>query len=1105
MADKIASWLAELGLGKYVGLFAENEITFDALPHLTESDLRELGLPMGPRKILASGIAELTAPASPSDDAGAASSAQWHGEAERRQLTVMFCDLVGSTALSGRLDPEELRLVIQAYQNAVAGEAARFEGHVAKFMGDGVLVYFGWPRAHEDDAERAVRAALSILQAISGLESPDGAALAARIGIATGLVVVGDLVGDGASQEEAVIGETPNLAARLQALAEPGTVVIAAATRQLLGGLFELSDLGPQHLKGIAKPTTAFSVLGARAVASRFDARPAKSEAPMVGREQELALLKERWRLAKAGEGQMVLLIGEPGIGKSRITQGTIDAIESEPHYRILYQCSPYHGDSALYPAIQQLTWAAKIAPGDEAECKLDKLSDLVRQAGAEERRIVPLLAFLLEIEADARYGPLDLTPEQQRSRTLTALIELLIGLARNRPVLFILEDAHWSDPTTIELVEQCLDRAAAAAVLLLVTARPSFDHGFGGHPIVTRLTLNRLGRDQISAIVSRLSGDRPLPEGLLGEIAVKTDGVPLFVEELTKAVLESGVTGIPASLHDSLMSRLDRIPDVKEVAQIAAAIGRSFDYRLLMAIADRPEAELMSCLEKLTEAELVFRRGRPPEANYTFKHALVRDAAYESLLKSRRQNLHGKIVEALNAVFPETVEAQPELLAHHYTQAGDPLAAAEKWLLAGDRSARRAANREAIAQLRRGLDLVGTIDAGPTRWRLELDLLMTLGGCLRTSKGWIDEETVETVVQARRLDDALGGTAYRGPIGLGEYTIHLLRGELDRAVEHARDLLRLAGKEGSNVAPFVGHRGAGATLAHMGRFEEAREHLEAGLACYDPSVEQRMVHKVGYYSGVTLHAYLAHTLWHLGYADQSRQSLERAIALPNQLRHPPSQAFAWFQATFHNSPLLRDETAALRENIARFRALAREGGFATWSAFVDSQHAGLAIADGDRTAGVETVLRNLDWWRDNAGMLVLPALCEVLARAHAVAGRMSDALSSIDTALDFSSRSGERVHLAELYRRKGELLGAAATRDSGLMEASYEKALEIAREQSSRSSELRAATSLARLWADQGEGRKALDLLAPIYDWFTEGFDTADLKDAKALLSDLS
>ena len=1106
MTDGIGGWLDGLGLGKYSSVFVENEIDLEALPYVTDEALEKIGVALGARlKILAAIAVRPPSSIVGSVDEGQQAAGPTSGRsAERRRLTVMFCDLVGSTALSASLDPEEMGVVIQAYQNAVAGEATRFEGHVAKYMGDGVLVYFGWPRAQEDAAERAVRSALYIIQALAGLKTPKGESLAARIGISTGLVVVGDLIGEGASQEEAVVGETPNLAARLQALATPGQVVISETTRMLLGEHFELADLGAQHLKGIAAPTTVFSVLGTRALESRFDARTAKDDLPMVGREQELSLLLERWRQAKAGEGQMVLLVGEAGIGKSRLTRSAIDAIAKEPHFRIIYQCSPYHGDSALYPAIQQLNRAAKFARDDDSERKLDKLEGLISQAGANVQDIAPLLALLLGIESEPRYGNLDLSPEQQRTRTLNALTDQLTGLAYQRPVLFILEDAHWSDPTTLELIELCLDRAVSAKVLLLITARPSFDYDFGGHPIVTRLTLNRLSREQIAAIVRRLSGGKPLPEKLLDEIAVKTDGVPLFVEELTKAVLESGVTGIPATLHDSLMSRLDRVPDVKEVAQIAAAVGRTFDYKLLMAIADRPEADLLSCLGKLTETGLVFCRGRPPESTYTFKHALVRDAAYESLLKSRRKELHRKIVDSLEAVFSETAEAQPELLAHHYAEAGDWLAASEKWFFAGDRSARRAAIREAIAQLKRGLGLVEKVESRPVGQRLELDLLVTLGGCLRTLKGWTDLETVETVTRARRLCDLTDDKSYRGVIGIGEYTIHLLRGELAKAVECGRDLLRLAEEEDSGVAPYVGHRVTGATLVHMGRFDEACRHLEAGLAHYDPSTEKETVHKIGYYSGVTLHSYLGHALWHKGFPDQSLKCLERSISFTEELRHPPSQAFALFQAAFHHSQLMRNDGVALREIIGRFQALAQVGGFAAWSSFVDSQQACIAIEADDKTAGFETVLRNLEWWRSNAGVLVLPTFYEMLARVQIGLGRKDDALSSIDAAIDLSNRFGEQVFRAELYRCRGDLLTGNGCDTSETQEACFEKALAIAQDQSSRAMELRAATSLARLWADQGESRKAQDLLAPLYGWFTEGFDTPDLISARALLDEL-
>ena len=1105
MAENIDNWLEQLGLGKYAPVFVENEIDLDTLPYVTDEALDKIGVALGARlKILAAIAAQSPEDLVQDAEAGYQPESTSHPRnAERRQLTVMFCDLVGSTALSGSLDPEELRAVILAYQNAVVGEATRFEGHVARFMGDGVLFYFGWPRAHEDDAERAVRAALSMMQALSGLKDPNGETLAARIGIATGLVVVGDLIGEGASQEEAVVGETPNLAARLQGVATPGQVVISETTRGLLGEFFDLANLGEQDLKGIAAPTAAFSVLGARALESRYDARTAEAASPMVGREQELELLMERWRQAKAGEGQMVLLTGEAGIGKSRITRVAIDVIASEPHFRINYQCSPYHGDSALYPAIQQLSRAANFEPDDDSDCKLDKLETLLGRAAADYRVMASLLAQMLGIESEARYGNLDLSPQQQRNRTLNALADQLIGLASQKPVLFILEDAHWIDPTTLELIELCLDRAASAPVFILITARPTFDYGFGGHPIVTRLALNRLGRDQIIAIVNRLSGGKPLPGELLDEIVVKTDGVPLFVEELTKAVLDSGVTGIPASLHDSLLARLDRIPDVKEVAQIAAAIGRGFDYELLLAIADRSEAELVSCLEKLTEAEIIFCRGRPPEASYTFKHALVRDAAYDSVLKSRRRELHGNIADVLETKFPATAEDQPELLAHHYTEAGLVLAASEKWLKAGDRSARRAANREAIAQLRRGLDLLSEVEEGPGRWRLELELLMTLSGCLRTLKGWSDEETVETVFRARRLSDQMDDSPYRGAIGLGEYTIYLLRGELDNAVECGRELLRLAEMDHSEVERHIGHRAAGTTLFHMGRFEEGYRHLEAGLAVYDPATEEQIVHKIGYFSGVTFHSYLAHSLWHFGFPDKSLKCLEHSISLTQKLQHPPSQAFALFQASFHYDPSMRNDVKALRHVNESFLTLAEQGGFDTWSAFVNSQQACLATETGDIAGAPEKVLQNLEWWKSSAGVLVVPYFYEMLARTQEGLGRMKDALRSIDTAIEWSDRFGEQCLIAELYRHKGELLGGSGSYEAQV--TCFEKALAIARDQSSRALELRAATSLARLWAEEGDRQKAHDLLGPLYGWFSEGFDTVDLKRAKVLLDELA
>jgi class 3 adenylate cyclase len=635
----IGDWLRGLGLDRYAAAFRDAELDVATLAELTEDDLRELGLPLGPRKQVLKAIAVLREPPRETPvPAPAALPAAPATEAERRQLTVMFVDLAGSTALSARLDPEEMQGIIRAYQNAVAGEIARVEGHVAKFMGDGVLAYFGWPRAHEDEAERAARAGLAIAAAVARLAG-GGVPLACRVGIATGLVVVGDLIGEGAAQERAVVGDTPNLAARLQEAARPGQVVVAEATRRLLGGAFETADLGPLALKGLAEPAAAFRVTAERALESRFAARaaadPQGPDAPMIGRNAELGMMRDRWAAACAGQGQLVLLSGEAGIGKSRIAQGLIDAIP-DAHARIVWQCSPYHAETTLHPAVQQVARAAGFAPGDDEAARRARLDALMARDGVGGEAAA-LIAALMGLGA-----PPPMSPAQARARTLDALIGWLEAMARRGPVLWVLEDAHWIDPTTLELLDLALERIARARVLALVTARPTFQHGFGGHPIVTRLSLNRLGHEAVAAIVARITAGKSLPPALMEEIAARTDGVPLYVEEMTKAVLESGALretadawaldgpldrlAIPTSLHDSLMARLDRLQPVKEVAQTAAVIGRAFDHATLAALSPLPEAALAEALDRLVAAELVFRRGAAPEASYLFKHELVRD-----------------------------------------------------------------------------------------------------------------------------------------------------------------------------------------------------------------------------------------------------------------------------------------------------------------------------------------------------------------------------------------------------------------------------------------------------------------------------------------------
>ena len=1065
----------------------------------------------------------LQSPAPPLAQAPPPSAPSPPPEAERRQLTVLFCDLVDSTALASALDPEDLREVVQAYQEVCAKVIARFEGHIAQYLGDGLLVYFGYPRAHEDDAQRAARAGLGMLEALeqrnTRLTQERGVQLAVRLGIHTGLVVVGE-VGGGTRQEQLALGETPNLAARLQGIAAPNTLVISAATFQLLGGFFACQPLGTPLLKGLAQPLALYRVLYESMARSRLEAVGSTGWTPLVGREQEVTVLRERWAQVKDGRGQVVLLSGEAGIGKSRLVQVLQDHVAAEPQAWLMpCQCSPYHQHTALYPLIDLLERVALRFDREESpQQKVGKLEGFLVQYGLPLAEAVPLLAAVLSLPLPADYAPLAESSEQQKQRTLQTFLTLLGRLAAQQPLLFVMEDLHWADPTTLDLLSLFVAQGPTARILALWTFRPDFTPPWTGRTHLTQVTLPRLPRHEATEMTGRVAHGKALPAEVVEQVVAKTDGVPLFVEELTKMVLESGLlqerddrydlTGplpplaIPTTLHDSLMARLDRLAAVKGLAQLGATLGREFAYALLQAVSPWDESTLRWGLHQLVDAELLYQQGLPPQATYRFKHALIQDAAYQSLLRSTRQQYHHRIAQVLEARFPDLCETQPELLAHHYTEAGVMAQAIPYWQQAGQRALQRSANVEAIEHLTRGLDLLKTLPESPEHAQRELDLQVALGPALMAVKGQGAPDVAHAYARARELCQQLGDTPQLFAVLRGLVPYYLTRGQVQESHQLAAQLLRLAEAQADPAPRMLAHFMLGQVVFYRGEPAMAQTHHAQALALSTSQEVQALAHRYGLDLGVGAHSWLAWALWQLGAPTQALRHSQAARTLAHKGSHAVSLVFALLWAAFVH--LCRREVSAVHELAMAAITLATEQGFMQRVAHATVLHGWALASQGQSDVGRAAIRQGLTASLATGSLLLQPYGLGLLAETYKAGGHPDEGLAVLAEAQTVMAVTGVQWYAAELSRLKGALLLRQAVPDVPQAEACFQQALAVARRQQAKSWELRAALSLARLRQQQGQRDEARELLAPIYGWFTEGFDTADLQEAKALLEEL-
>jgi class 3 adenylate cyclase/predicted ATPase len=1102
----IAEWLKAQQLEQFLPVFQEAQVDFETLQVLTEADLKELGLPFGPRKRILSALAERKASAAnvavavePAPDAS-----------ERRQLTAMFCDLVGFTDLATTLDPEVLQKVIQIYEEACVECVNHFGGFVFQRLGDGIVAFFGFPQAHEDEAERAIRAGLLIIERMERLEAPEVKRLQVRIGLANGLVVV-------SWKDNSAVGETMNMAARLQGVAEPGSIVISDQVRRLASGAFQYVDLGYRTLKGIPQPARLFQVAGIRSVATRFEAATGERLTPLVGRTEEIQFLLERWSAARAGVGQVVMISGEPGIGKSRVLSTLLRRLDQTETTPLLYQCAPFHVNSAFYPLISSLERMLELERDEPAASKLNKLEAMVVRRYGRPSEDVHYLAAILSIPPAERAPQPQLGPKRLKEETVRALVDLAEATARAQPVLMLFEDIHWADPTTLEVLDMLIQRIESIPLLLVLSFRPEFEARWKTGDHIGAITLGRLSPEQSISLVDRIADGKALPRDLLEQIVARTDGVPLFVEELTKSILESGAlrlegdrylyvesskhVAIPSTLRDLLVARLDRHKGVKQVAQIGAAIGREFTYELVSAVAPMPKNALDDALEQLADAGLAYQEGVIPEATFTFKHALVQDAAYDSLLKSARRTLHGTIARALEERFPGFKETKPELLAHHYTEAGQPASAVPAWRKAGQLAMQRFALREADAHLRKGLSLIEHLPPGPERDAQELELRRLLGPAVVARYGWAAPEVTGILEPALALAKTIGCRKSYLPVLHGLWVHHLTSAHLERSRELAEELLSTAAQSKDEDLEICGHRAAMTSHFWIGNLVEARRHGDVIRALYHPEKHWHIANQTNSDPLTGDGIYRCQYLWMLGYPDQARD-----ISLENHRHartrnHPFDLAFA---LTLGSQVFeFRGEPEELWKYALDGEKVGREHGLPVMSDVLAEISKGLScLTAGHLSDAVAFLEEGVARLRQTSQLIWAPYLRARWGEAVGLNGDLARGIALIDESLVQVAAQNERPHFAEILRLKAKLLSRQQLAPEA--ESLLLSAIEFARKQQSKSWELRAAIDLARLWVARSERACAFDLLAPVYEWFTEGHSTRDLREAKAFLKDL-